>query len=440
MQELIREKQLTQEQIEVGELVKTNQIVILSGKPGTGKTFATNAILKWAHENKLHITQCAPTGRAAKRMIEATGFPSATIHSTLGCTFGDYGFIFTHNSSNPLSTDLLIIDEASMVGNNLGADLLSAVDHKRTTVLIIGDPGQLPSVGAGAILRDLLASKLLPSVELTTIHRNSGLIIEACAAIHAGRSYGPPAKRIDLEAENKINLIHVATNTPERTQEAIRAIVSDRMPTRGFDSTWDVQVLSPVNTKGPLSCEALNDILQDELNPNPTGIFQPKDSKFRTGDKVINGKNEKAIQKDGRQAVIVNGDMGKILHYSPDGRHILVEFFEPTRVVKIPRSKNNLKRAYCVTVHKFQGSESPVVIIPVDLSFTYFATRKWLYTAISRAKTICITVGNFGAIERMIQNTKGGDRLTRLQERLSDQFNGGNVVDAFDPMAEFIDI
>lgn len=404
-------------------MVHDNQFAILSGKPGTGKTTVTKAIIEWAESQSMQVLQCAPTGKAAKRMTEATDRPAATIHSTLGCVYGPDGFEFVHGEDNPLPADLLIVDECSMINNNLMADFLRAVDPIRTKVLMVGDPGQLPSIGAGAILRDLIESGKVPVTELKEIQRNSGEIVLACAAIHAGELY-QPAKQLDLEAENPVNLIHIECMTPEKTLIALRSVVCDRMPLRGYDPVDSVQVISPVNIRGPLSCKSINELLQNELNP-------PADDdlglKFRPGDKVINTKNEKVETVTGHEERIVNGDIGRIIEINQSDKEMVVKFTAPDRTVLIPLFENNLLHAYAITCHRFQGSESPVIIIPVHTSFGYFTNKRWIYTAISRAREICITIGNFSAIEQMIHNRNDHRRVTRLQERLHEEAGFGGI-------------
>ncbi len=413
--------QLTSQQQVAIKMPFVNRVSIITGKPGTGKTTVIKAILDEAKRKNLHFIQAAPTGKAAKRMTESTGEPSATIHSTLACTVEHGEFVFSYNERHPLRTDLLVIDEVSMVTNSLMSHLLKAVDIENTSILFVGDAGQLPSVQAGAVLRDMLESGRIPHVELDVIHRNQGLIVEACAAIHDGKFYEPHTE-IDLEAENPVNLVHVETATPQQTLQAIKTIVSERLPLRGFGPVWDVQVISPVNNKGPLSCESINKVLKEELNPLKVGIFGDPDYKFRINDKVINTKNTKVYATDGKPQLIVNGDIGTIIE-NYDKKNITVKFFTPERTVVIPKNKNNLLHAYAITCHRFQGSESPVIIIPVHESFAYFASRKWIYTAISRAKALCITVGSFNSINMMIQNTSGGERLTRLKEKIIDKFD-----------------
>lgn len=403
---------LTSQQLAAVKATRENPVSILTGKPGTGKTTTVKAIIEDFEARGLSILQCAPTGKAAKRMIESTGRPASTIHSALGATMERGNFVFQINEDNPWAVDLVIIDESSMVTTDLFTHVLRGINPIRTKLLLVGDTGQLPSVGAGAVLRDLIESELIHHTDLDIIHRNSGKIVEACAAIHGGRSF-PKANKIDLEAENKINLIHIDCHEPEKIREVITSIVAQRMPLRGYDSTWDVQVISPTNSKGELSCEAINKDLRKSLNPN---IIEDQKG-FQLGDKVINTKNTKAVNARGTtEFMIVNGDIGEVV--SVTEKKLIIEFYDPERTVELDRGKNSLLHAYCITCHRFQGSEAPVIVIPVHKSFAYFANRSWIYTAISRAKDICITVGDFMAINSMINNTRDTRRMTMLPEYL----------------------
>ena len=415
----------TQEQIAAVDMVKKYQVSILTGGPGTGKTFTTRNIIEWAETKKMQVVQAAPTGKAAKRMQEATGRYASTIHSMLGCGFNDEGdFVFQHNPINPINADLIILDEISMLTNDLMARVMEALDTKRTKLLLIGDENQLPSVGAGAVLRDILASGTVPHTQLTKIHRNSGAIVQACHAIKGGMLYSP-ARALDMEAPDPVNLIHVECKTPEQAIVGVQKIVRDRMPMRGYNAVNDVQVISPVNKKGPLSCENINKILRAELNPfdnlPPEIQTDIKDFKsdFWPGDKVINTQNSKAMKTNGRETAIVNGDIGKVVSVS--GKRLRVLFTDPNREVFLPKKSKNLLHAYCITCHRFQGSEAPVVVIPVHKQFNFFLSNSWIYTAISRGKDIVVTIGSFDTIEKAIRNRSPNNRHTGLKRYLIEE-------------------
>jgi exodeoxyribonuclease V alpha subunit len=414
---------LTDQQQAAVAMVMSNKFSVITGKPGTGKTTVLVEVIARAEAAGKSITLAAPTGKAARRMQEATGMPAATIHSTLGCIFVNDEFQFIHNRENPLHTDLLIIDEASMITNSLMADLLAAVG-RNTSAVFVGDQYQLPAIGPGAILRDLISSGLIPCVELDIIHRNAGSIVRACADIHSGREYAPDPE-IDLGAEAPRNLIHVETMTPEQTADAIVKIMCDRMPLRGFDPGRDVQVLSPVNTRGELSCEALNLKIRARLNPEGHkrhGVAETE-SAFWPGDKVLNCVNKIypcPVGSPEDECYVSNGDVGFVDMILPGTKKLQITFSDPDRTVLLPIKNNKLLHAWAMTVHKSQGGQFPVVIFPLHSSFQYFVNRPLLYTAVSRAKTICITVGQLDSMLRMVANNKAHYRLTRLKERMVD--------------------
>jgi exodeoxyribonuclease V alpha subunit len=401
---------LTIQQEAAIDMVKKYSISILTGGPGTGKTTTTLKIIQWAQTEKLHIAQAAPTGKAAKRMMDATKHYASTIHALLGCEHINGKFQFIHGKNKPLPCDLLIIDEISMITNDLMCRVMEAVDPRKTKVLFIGDQDQLPSVGPGAVLRDLLASKIIPHTELDIVQRNSGTIVSACHKIKQGILYSPPTI-LDLEAESPVNLIHVECGTPEKTLAGIEAIFCDRMPLRGYDPINDVQVISPVNEKGLLSCKSINEQLRDRLNPK---AWDAGDYPLRVGDKVINTKNTEYAGADGNggEEYIVNGDIGFVNEIKP--KDLIVTFIDPDRQVVIPKKDKHLLHAYCITCHRFQGSEAPVIIIPVHKQFNMFLSNSWIYTAISRGKEIVITVGAFNTITKAIRNRKPNDRHTKL--------------------------
>ena len=424
--------QLTDEQLSAVEMVKGNKISVLTGGPGTGKTVTVNEVCNWADSQRMSVAMAAPTGKAAKRMTEATGREASTIHRLLGGMMDNGEFIFSFNQNNPLHIDLLIVDEVSMVTSDLMSSLLRAIMNSGTRILIVGDEGQLPSVGPGAVLRDILASGTIPHTRLTKIHRNSGEIVRACHQIAMGSVYNPCD---ELNPEAGKNLRHIEIDSPERIAEIVRKIVAERMPERGYDPVWDVQVISPMNSRTSLSCDGLNAVLQGCLNPNPGPA--PEDLKklgpWRIGDKVIQIKNA-AIKNGDRKSSgmqdliqVVNGDMGRVVEFV-DEKKMIVRFFDPERTGIVPRCRNDLLLAYAVTCHRMQGSEAPVVIVPVHTVFGPFLTRSWVYTAISRAKQICITIGRFRAIAGAIGRHDAESRKTMLSEKLFQEWIEGEGV------------
>ena len=405
---------LTSEQIDAVAMVRTNQVSVLTGAAGTGKTTVIEQVLAWGRSERMAIACAAPSGKAAKRMTEATGFPARTIHSLLGARLDGAGeFIFSFDAENPIDIDLVVLDEVSMVSNHLMACFLRAI-MLSTTVLFVGDPNQLPSIGCGAILRDLLESDIVPHAKLTIVHRARGLIVQACNSVKDGIAYDEPKT---LALGNGENIRHIESDSPEQMLQTIKDLVAHRMTCHLFDPVWDVQVISPTNKRTVLSCESINKTLQNELNPIPEDQLV-KDCIFRPGDKVINTKN-KTVDED----YIINGAMGTVIRVIPKTKgvagELYVAFQDPEIQVKLPLGKgNNLLLAYCITCHRFQGSQAPVIIVPVHSTFGFFVNRAWLYTALSRGQHIVITIGQFSAVKKAIKTKAVFERQTLLGNKL----------------------
>ena len=400
--------------------VLDHQVFILTGGPGTGKTFTLRRIVDGFAAQGYRILLAAPTGKAAKRMSEMSGREASTIHRMLGPEpyeeNGELRFGFQYGAISPLPADLVVVDEFSMVDVSLAASLFRAI-APGTRLLIVGDHYQLPSVGPGSVLRDLLAAGV-PACELTEIKRNTGDIVLACHAIKAGQ---PVMPSLQLVPEEGLNFRHLEVSDPYQIQEIIRELVTVRMPQRGYDPVWDVQVISPMNEKTLLSCLHINEMLQAALNPMGKEV---KGTPFRLGDKVIQRKNETI-----GEVFVVNGDQGTLTFYDdqekrdrfgvqPPTFKLHVEFQDPARQAHIPVKDHHLALAYCLTIHKLQGSEAPVIIIPVHNSFGAFFNRELIYTGISRARDICITVGQWGALEAAVGRVGNNRRITRLAEMI----------------------
>ena len=402
---------LTSEQLSAVSMVKSNQISVLTGAAGTGKTTVIEQILKWAKSKRMSIACAAPSGKAAKRMTEATGFPARTIHSLLGATLDGNGvFVFSAGKDNPIDCDLVILDEVSMVSNDLMASFLRAIALD-TTLLLVGDPNQLPSIQCGAILRDLLSSEIVPHTQLTVVQRARGRIVQACNSVKNGTYYEEP-HTLDIGAGD--NIRHIESDSPEQILNIIKQLIVHRLPCHLFDPVWDIQVISPTNKRTVLSCESINGLLQSELNPVSSSDLIDG-CIFRPGDKVINTKN-KTVDED----YIVNGALGTVVRIIVKGKsgELAVKFDDPEVHVRLPIKKNDLLLAYCITCHRFQGSQAPVIIVPVHSTFGFFVNRAWLYTALSRGQHIVITVGQFSAIKKAIDTKAVFERRTLLSEKL----------------------
>jgi exodeoxyribonuclease V alpha subunit len=391
---------LADDQKEALSKAVTSGVFILTGAPGTGKTYTIKRIISSFPEARVALA--APTGKAAKRVYEQSGRLALTIHKLLEPQKEGDRFVFTRDAENPVEADLIVLDEVSMVDTPLFARFLEAV-APGTRLVLVGDTYQLPSVGPGNILKDLIASGAIPSTELTIIKRqDEGLIIRNCHRIKNGED-------IELGNSTARDFFFLRRDDPEEIRETILELVSRRFPeSYRADPLREVQVITPLREKTALSCKALNEVFQRRLNPKPKldGV------RFKVGDKVIQTKNQYDLD-------IINGDIGYVRDIDVQGRTITVAFENPERVVQVPLHQNDLDLAYAVTVHKFQGSEARIVVVPIHRCLgPLIMQRNLLYTAVSRAREVCVLVGQREEIHKIIQRNAPQRRHTRLQELL----------------------
>jgi hypothetical protein len=525
-------RSLTSHQAEQLARATAGPVGLLSGGPGTGKTFTTAELVRAVVDGfgPLAVAVVAPTGKAAVRCTEAMqryGLPvtATTIHRLLKVAkSGDGAWQFEHGPGKPLMYQFLIVDEASMLGTDLFASLLAAcampvalagqrdvtfyheytepprcrrcgriLDDKEsiergfgpdcarkvdpseyapvgtrvvrqesryhghaaaqssgTHLLFVGDPGQLPPIDHGAPLRDMIRSRAVPCGELSEVHRNGGMIVRACADIRAGRPF-ETTDRYDPEAG--ANLRHFPVENSDDMPEVILSILRRMQLSGSFDPVWDVQILTPLNKKSPVSRCALNDLLQEFLNP---GGKRCKGNRFRGGDKVICLANNQfslapdgartledvdrermrklRAEEDGEEArtpkvFVANGDIGRVVDVAP--KRALIEFQAPLRRVVVPlaeeegsddeESVGSIDLAYAITGHKSQGSQWPCVIVLIDRAATYsVASREYVYTVISRAEKLCILVGQRSVLEQQCQRQVLNIRKTFLAELLQE--------------------
>lgn len=383
----------------------SSSMMIMTGGPGTGKTTTTNAIINECESRGYKVVLAAPTGRAAKRMNETSGRPSQTIHRLLEYQQGS----FTRNELNPINGDVIIIDEASMIDTLLMKDLLKAVSDK-TKLIIVGDTDQLPSVGAGSVLRDLIASGTIPTVTLTEIYRQaqgSDIIMSAHTVNHG---YMP-------RIQNRPGTDFWFFNIEDKNQVAntIVELVKEKIPNKFGFSADDIQVLSPMRRDwDPIGSTVLNGRLQEALNENGEKAASRGYTQFRIGDRVMQTKNN--YDKD-----IFNGDIGTVsarLSGEDEDEAIMEADFEGRTVRFAQGDLDELELAYACTIHKSQGSEYPVVVIPIHSSQYIMLKRNLLYTGITRAKKQCILVGTAKAIHTAVSRPDTETRFTTLQQRL----------------------
>ena len=389
--------QLAPEQKEGVSSALKEKVMILTGGPGTGKSTITKAILTLHEKLTKKIVLLAPTGRAAKRMNEITGRVASTIHSKLEFDFISGGF--KKNRQNPLDADLVIIDESSMIDTILMAHLLRAIP-RAARLLFIGDVHQLPSVGPGTVLKDLIQSTKIPTVELKTIFRQAqgSKIITGAHDIHRGRLP-------DLTVSSDSDLLFIEKNDPVALQDAVLELVATRLPQRyKFDPYNDIQVLAPMR-KGVVGIDNLNLLLQDRLNPQKQRIFKMGRG-WSVGDKVMQVKNN--YEKE-----IYNGDVGRIIQIDESEEEMLIRFDQ--KQVPYPFADlDELHLAYAVSVHKYQGSESPCVVLPIHTTHYKLLYRNLLYTGVTRGKKLVVLVGSKKALQIAVQNNETEERFTGL--------------------------
>ena len=388
-------------------------VLVLTGGPGTGKTTVIRGIIRLYRSLKVSYVLAAPTGRAAKRMSEATGEEAKTIHRMLEMIRTDDGEAkFMRDSDNPLDEDLIIVDEASMIDTVLMEALLRAV-KPGSRIVIIGDANQLPSVGAGNVLSEILTSERYRTVTLTKIFRQAGesLIVTNAHAIYSGEDPEIYSKRGDFFFIERV--------TDEQIADTVANLCVNRLPKKcGKELLGQIQVKTPSH-KGAAGTEALTLLLQRALNPPRERVREKKhrERTFREGDRVMQIKNDYDIiwEKNGEEGCgIFNGDIGLIISVLADDECMLIDF--EGRLTRYEFAMlDELEHAYAITVHKSQGSEYPYVVIPVYNCGDRLLTRNLLYTAVTRAQTMVVMVGKAELVHRMVQNNRQTRRYTGLK-------------------------
>ncbi|MDY3555322.1 AAA family ATPase [Gemmata sp. JC717] len=456
-------------QVERLKLATAGAVGLFLGGPGTGKTHTLAYLLREviAEHGREAIVVCAPTGKAAVRATQALrlaklDLSAATIHSTLGIGRNGHdgeGWGFEHNARNPLDCKFVVCDETSMNDADLTADLLDALPNG-CQVLFVGDPHQLPPVGHGAPLRDMIDGRV-PHGELSEVRRNAGLIVRACQQIKDGKPFDT-CDVIDLGADEPRNLKLLDAKDDARAREVLVETLKGLKAATGFDPVWQTQVIVARNTKGEICRKKLNELLQPLANPNG---FKVKGNPFAVGDKVICTKNgwlrvvelrgdgepgdsadpharaaksyEPVHDDEGNpvEAYVANGEIGRVVAVGP--KLTIARFSEGNALVKILMGKQreeeedeiagedegggkgcNFDHAYAITCHKCQGSESPCIIVMGDEQAISLTTREWIYTAISRASRLCLLVGKRATFDKMASRPTLKRRRTFLKQRI----------------------
>lgn len=402
---------LSEEQRQAVALASSQRVCILTGGPGTGKTFTTRTIVALWQAMGKSMALASPTGRAAQRLSEITGKEAKTIHRLL--EFDPSTMRFKRDTENPLPVDAVVVDEASMLDLFLAHSLFKAIPPT-AQLLLVGDIDQLPSVGAGNVLGDLMASKQVPVIRLTQVFRQAqaSRIVQNAHAINQGQY---PALE-SVSASPVTDCLWLGAPEPEDGVQGIQDILRNLIPNLGFDPVRDIQMLCPM-TRGAVGTRNLNQVLQGVLNP--PGPDKAEISRggltLRVGDRVIQQVND--YNRD-----VFNGDLGTITAIDLEEQEVTVQF-EARSVTYDRADLNEITLAWAVTIHKSQGSEYPVVILPIYMQHYLMLSRNLLYTGLTRAKQLAILVGPKKAIGLAVRQVKAQERYTLLSQRLAGQIS-----------------
>ena len=418
--------ELDEKQVQAVVEAVNSGLLIITGGPGTGKTTTINTIIRYFESEEMEILLAAPTGRAAKRMTEATGYEARTIHRLLeisGMPGGErsIGMHFERNEENPLDADAVIIDETSMVDIHLMQSLLKAV-NPGTRLILVGDVNQLPSVGPGNVLKDVIEAGCFNVVMLTRIFRQasqSDIVVNA-HKINAGETVPLGKKSNDF--------LFIKRDDPNMIINAMITLVQKKLPGYVGADPYDIQIMTPMR-KGALGVERLNTILQEYLNPPDKSKLEKESGgvTFRVGDKVMQIKNNYNIEWEVRNKYgipvdkgtgIYNGDIGIIREINLFAELVTVEFDEGRMVEYSFKQMEELELAYAITIHKSQGSEYPAVVIPIFSGPKMLMTRNLIYTAVTRARACVCLVGVPEVFQAMVDNEMEQRRYSGLRERI----------------------
>jgi len=410
-------------QLEAIEMIASERFGILTGGPGTGKTSTVNAALARLNtrERFTLLTLCAPTGKAAKRLSEVTRQSASTVHRLLGVSPPGSGQMWTHFHGNALPYEVIIVDEASMLDTELAAALLDAVSTQRTRLFFVGDANQLPSVGPGNVLRDLIASGRCHVVTLETVHRQAE---KSWVNRNAPRILAGDAEGLELRGTFD-DFTFVEEKNIERIPDVLVEVMETELDRIGTSELTEaamldkVQVLCPQNV-GPIGTEVLNKAIQTAIHgyiAPDTGFAIREDLVLASGDKVIQTKNNYALE-------VMNGETGIVVGRS--GTSLVIDFDDGERSVTYQKKDTyDLQLGYAISIHRSQGSEWPTTIVMCHSGYSRMLNRQLFYTACTRARGRLVVIGDVAGVERAVRTEMVSDRQTRLKERLAYVMDGG---------------
>ena len=421
---------LSEKQKEAIKMINDNNVTIITGGPGTGKTTIIKSIIEIYKQKKYKIVLCAPTGRAAKRITETTGEEASTLHRLLEIGKVDEETFYKKDKEyegSPIDADIIIVDEVSMVDMFIMSSLLSCI-YLGTKLILVGDTDQLPSVGPGSILKDIIASQKIPTVHLNQIFRQAAKskIIVNAHRVNEGNKF---IQKDDpnLEENPKEDFFFIKENNPEKILEQVLSLCNGRLKKFGdYDFFENIQVLTPTK-KGMLGTKELNKALQQELNPHREGETEKVSmgATFRIGDRVMQTKNNYDMyweRKDGESLEVgngvFNGETGTITNINEKEKNIRIKFDDEKVCWYEFNDLEQIEHSYCITIHKAQGSEFDVVIMVIPQAAPMLLTRNLLYTGITRAKKLLIVIGNDKVVDYMINNVDSKKRNTGLEFKL----------------------
>jgi exodeoxyribonuclease V alpha subunit len=399
--ERLTEIELSSEQRAALRCALESKFTVITGGPGTGKTTLLRSLLAALDDAGIRAILAAPTGRAARRLAEATGRDAKTIHRLL--EFSPDRGEFLRNENFPLRSNFLIVDEASMMDLELASSLLSALLPSCSLVLV-GDRDQLPSVGPGSVLKDVIASELVPVIQLKEVYRQARQSLIVANAHKINRGWMP-----ETSASAEGDFFFIERNAPEDVLATIKQVVVERLPGKfGIRDPREVQVITPMN-RGPIGVHVLNEELQRLLNPSGREL-RLGDRRLREGDRVIQLRNDYDKQ-------VFNGDIGSV-NSIDSARGRLEASFDEKRASYDWGELDELALAYAISVHKSQGSQYPAVVMPLHQTHYLMLRRNLLYTAITRAERVCVLIGTRRALQQAVRNEEERRRFSRLSERL----------------------